>query len=59
MDNLLLKRLLILAGGAISIYALRSYGYQKECAGYKKGALVAINAYEKQLNKEKENNENN
>jgi len=55
-----LKRLLILAGGAVSIYAIRSYGYQNEIKGYKKGVMATADAYENKLNKEKnENNENN
>lgn len=50
MDNLL-KGMLVVAGGFIAVYAIRSYGYQKECEGYCRGAMVAYEACEKMNNK--------
>ena len=50
MDNLL-KGMLVVAGGFIAIYAIRSYGYQKECEGYCRGVMVAYDACEKRNNK--------
>lgn len=54
MENNFLKGILLLVGAGIATYAIRSYGYQKECSGYMKGAMVTAEAYEK-LNKEKHN----
>ena len=51
--NDLLKYSLILAGGAVSIYAIRSYGYQNEIKGYKEGVMVTAAAYEKNWIKKK------
>lgn len=33
-----------IGGSALSIYALRSYGYQKECQGYISGCKVMLEA---------------
>ena len=51
MDNFL-KGVLVVAGGFVTVYAIRSYGYQKECQGYKNGVLVTVDAYEKKYKKE-------
>lgn len=51
MDNFL-KGILVVTGGFVAVYAIRSYGYQKEVKGYTDGVMATINAYEKKLNKE-------
>jgi len=47
----------VFAISALAVYAIRSYGYQKEVTGYINGTKAVIEAEEQLKKKEEENND--